>query len=155
MIEKKAIIKNKMGIHMRPADRLVRIASRFSSEVKLVKGSLSVDAKSIMGILMLEAAKDTEVIIQARGVDDIEAVEALKELIDNEFKIRFKLTKKSLDQLKEESLSIDVLAKLKGLENKEYVTEKRFVHSLEATIGEDQTIRYKASILKHSSLKDD
>nr|RMH70023.1 MAG: HPr family phosphocarrier protein [Gemmatimonadota bacterium] len=85
MVELTAIIQNRMGMHMRPADQIVRTASKYDSTIKLIKDGVGVNAKSILGVLMLEAGKGSEITIQADGVDEQDAVDAIKELIDNKF----------------------------------------------------------------------
>ncbi len=78
-------IINKLGLHARAAAKLVHTASRFSSDIKLRKGSEEVDAKSILGILLLAAGKGTTVTVTASGNDEGEAVESIEELIMNRF----------------------------------------------------------------------
>ncbi len=83
--EAEHIIRNKLGLHLRAANKVVRLASRFESDVWLVKDDLEVDAKSIMGITMLAAARGSRVTVRAKGVDAREAVAALGSLIDSKF----------------------------------------------------------------------
>lgn len=85
MFEEKVLIQNRMGMHMRPASQIVQIASKYNSEVKLIKDNVSVNAKSIMGLLMLEAAQGTEITIHADGNDEKDVVDAIKELVDHKF----------------------------------------------------------------------
>jgi phosphocarrier protein HPr len=75
-------IRNRNGLHMRPAMLLVDIASRFASDVKISNGQTSADAKSIMQVTMLAAAAGTKLTLTAKGNDCNQAVEALKELIE-------------------------------------------------------------------------
>ncbi len=72
MLRKKFTIKNKSGLHARPASELVKLASRFKSDIQLSKDGLVVNAKSIMGVL-------------TRGSDEAEAVEAIGQLIESDF----------------------------------------------------------------------
>lgn len=74
-------IINKLGLHARAAAKLVHIAARFSSEIKLRKGTEEVDAKSILGILLLAAAKGTTVTVTASGADESEALDSIERLI--------------------------------------------------------------------------
>jgi len=73
-------IVNPHGLHARPADLFVRLATRFRSTVDIIKGPLQVDGKSILQILTLNAPFGTELTIVAEGPDAEEAVEALAEL---------------------------------------------------------------------------
>lgn len=83
--ERECVIRNKLGLHLRAANKVVRLASRFSSDIWLARGDLEVDAKSIMGLTLLAAACGTRLTVKARGVDAKEAVEALGALIENRF----------------------------------------------------------------------
>ncbi|MFA6187416.1 MAG: HPr family phosphocarrier protein [Phycisphaerae bacterium] len=75
-------IKNRNGLHMRPAMLLVDIASRFTSDIKISNEQTSADAKSIMQVTMLAAAAGTKLTVTAKGHDCNLAVEAIKELIE-------------------------------------------------------------------------
>ena len=72
-----AVIVNKLGLHARPSARLTALASKFASEVWLTKNSRRVNAKSIMGVMMLAAARGSTLLIEAEGPDENEAVLAL------------------------------------------------------------------------------
>ncbi len=85
MFEAKVVVRNAPGIHARPAANLVQLASRFKAEVEIGTESLTVNAKSIMGVLMLAAETGTQLTIRAKGPDECEAVEALVRLIDSGF----------------------------------------------------------------------
>lgn len=78
-------IINKLGLHARAAAKLVHTAARFSSDIKLRKGTEEVDAKSILGILLLAAAKGTTVTITAAGNDEQEALDSIERLILGRF----------------------------------------------------------------------
>lgn len=78
-------IINKLGLHARAAAKLVSLASEFKSEVTLVRNSQQTNAKSIMGVMMLAAAKGTSLKICAQGKDEAKAVEALTRLVNNRF----------------------------------------------------------------------
>lgn len=85
MISAPVTIINKLGLHARAASRLVNCASAFSSEIQIVKGARSVNAKSIMGVLTLAAATGTELVIEAEGSDEQQAVAAVTDLIRERF----------------------------------------------------------------------
>lgn len=85
MTEKIITIKNRAGIHARPAAMIVQAASKFSSRVFLEKTGERINAKSIMGIITLGAGYETELKIIAEGEDEAEAVDTLFRLIDNRF----------------------------------------------------------------------
>jgi phosphocarrier protein HPr len=82
MLKKEAEITNSLGIHARPASMIVKIASAFDSQVELEKDGVKVNAKSIMGVLMLATEQGEKLTIIAEGKDEKEAVEALLELIE-------------------------------------------------------------------------
>lgn len=75
-------IKNRNGLHMRPAMFIVDAASRFSSDIKISNPQTVADAKSIMQVTMLAAGAGTKLTITAKGSDCQEAVNALKDLIE-------------------------------------------------------------------------
>ena len=85
MIVEKLIIKNKLGLHARPAALFVQTASRFDANVTISKDGIEVNGKSIMGILMLAAEKGSEVILKVQGKDERAMFEALKNLLEDEF----------------------------------------------------------------------
>lgn len=83
-IQKIEII-NKLGLHARAAAKLVSTAGRFACRVSLKSGSQEADAKSIMAVMMLAASKGTVVEITCDGEDEIEAMQALVDLISDYF----------------------------------------------------------------------
>jgi len=85
MYQKEVEIKNSLGIHARPASLVVKTAGEFTSDVKLSKDGMEVNAKSIMGVLMLACEQGSKVLIKAEGPDEKEAVEAIVELIERKF----------------------------------------------------------------------
>jgi phosphocarrier protein HPr len=87
MIEKKVRIKNKLGLHARPAALLVKTAAKFLSEISILKDGLEVNGKSILGVLMLAAECGSEITIRATGPDEEATVEALESLIQAKFRI--------------------------------------------------------------------
>jgi phosphocarrier protein HPr len=82
MFKKDAEIVNSLGIHARPASMLVKLASTFDSKVELEKDDVKVNAKSIMGVLMLASEQGDKVTIIAEGKDEKKAVNSLVELIE-------------------------------------------------------------------------
>lgn len=81
-------IENPVGLHARPAATFVKTSQQFASKItvaNLTKASNPVDAKSILGVLTLAVAKGHTIQINAEGEDAVEALQALKELIDNNF----------------------------------------------------------------------
>ncbi len=85
MIAGKVTIVNKLGLHARAASRLVNCASGYASEVRIVRGARSINAKSIMGVLTLAAARGAELVIEVEGADQQQALEALTALIEGRF----------------------------------------------------------------------
>lgn len=81
IIEKNVIIKNKQGLHARPAALFVQIANKFSSEITIIKGKQKINGKSIMGIMMLAAGAGTKVTIVADGDDAEKAIVELEKLL--------------------------------------------------------------------------
>ena len=82
MIERKVVIKNKYGLHARPAALFVQEASKYSSDVTIGKEGLEVNGKSIMGVMMLAAEKGEEVTIKASGKDEADMARALIALLE-------------------------------------------------------------------------
>jgi phosphocarrier protein HPr len=81
MIEKKAIVKSETGIHARPALSVVKEASKFKSEVLIVKDGNEYNAKSIVAIMSMAAVKNDEITIKATGADEEAAAVAMVKLI--------------------------------------------------------------------------
>lgn len=78
-------IVNRLGLHARAAAKLVQTAGRFDSRVSLVMDGDEVDAKSILGILLLAAAQGSSVVVRCEGKDEDEALEAVTRLIADRF----------------------------------------------------------------------
>lgn len=85
MAVKEFTIKNRLGIHARPAARFAKTANAFESTIRVQKDGLEVNGKSIMGIMMLAAAQGNIIQVEAEGTDEQEALRALGELIDQKF----------------------------------------------------------------------
>lgn len=78
-------VVNALGLHARAAAKFVNLAKTFSSTVEVRLGDKSVDGKSIMGVMMLAAARGTELILRVEGPDDAEAFTALTALVADRF----------------------------------------------------------------------
>jgi phosphocarrier protein HPr len=85
MLQKEFLIVNKLGLHARASALFVKTASRFASDIKLAKEGVEVNAKSIMGIMMLAASKGTAVRLTVNGADEDEAMQTIGDLIINGF----------------------------------------------------------------------
>jgi len=87
MIRQPITVSNRLGLHARAAAKLVRLASRFSSEIYISREDANqrIDSKSILGILMLAASKGTRLVISIEGRDEAEAGEAIKQLFEGNF----------------------------------------------------------------------
>jgi phosphocarrier protein len=84
-IERTFVIVNALGMHARPAAMLVQTANRFRSEVLVERDGTQVNAKSIMGVLTLAAAKGSEIVVSCEGDDAAQAMEALARIIESGF----------------------------------------------------------------------
>ena len=85
MKKKELLIENKLGLHARAAAQIVKCASEFVSKITLVKEGLEVDGKSIMGIMMLAAAKGSTIMLHVNGEDEDRAVDGMVNLFKNKF----------------------------------------------------------------------
>lgn len=83
------VIENEKGLHTRPSTELVKCASKFASTIHLSLEEITVNAKSILGILMLAASKGTELKISAEGDDAQEAIDAILGLAKNKFYMNY------------------------------------------------------------------
>lgn len=81
MIERSVEIVNRLGLHARPAAEFVKLAGRFTAEIRVEKDGLEVDGKSIMGVLMLAAEHGSRIVIRAEGADAEQALGALADLV--------------------------------------------------------------------------
>lgn len=84
LIKKKLTVKNKQGLHARPAAVFVQVANKFDSNITVRHGKEKVNGKSIMGILMLGAESGSEIIIEAEGIDADLAVAELGKIVTTE-----------------------------------------------------------------------
>lgn len=85
MIKQSISISNKLGLHARASAKFTKLAGSFSSEIFLTRNNRRVNAKSIMGVMMLAAGMGSEIEIEAEGTDEIEAMAALCALINGKF----------------------------------------------------------------------
>ncbi len=85
LVEREVEIVNPAGMHARPAAEFVKVAGRFSSDIRVEKDGLEVNGKSIMGVLMLAAEMGSRLRVSAEGNDAEDAVDALSELIGRGF----------------------------------------------------------------------
>lgn len=85
MLEKQFMIVNKLGLHARASALFVKTASQFDSDIKVLREGVEVNGKSIMGIMMLAAAKGTLIHLKVAGTDEVTAFQKLGELIENGF----------------------------------------------------------------------
>ena len=85
MIEKILTVRNRAGIHARPAALIAQTANKFALEILLEKESTSVNAKSIMGVITMAAGYNTIITLKAEGADEKEAADAIFTLFESKF----------------------------------------------------------------------
>ena len=85
MLQQDVLIINKLGLHARASAKLTQLASGFKCEVMLSRNNRRVNAKSIMGVMMLAAAKGATVGVETNGEDEDEAMQAILNLVNNHF----------------------------------------------------------------------
>ena len=85
MIEKELEIINKLGLHARASSKFTRLAGQFKSDIWISRNNRRVNAKSIMGVMMLAAAKGTPVTVRVDGEDEAAALEAVAALFERRF----------------------------------------------------------------------
>jgi phosphocarrier protein HPr len=85
MIEKTVTIKNRAGMHARPAAMFVQLAGKYKCKITIEKGSQQINGKSIMGVIQLGATYNTELKLVCDGADEAQAIEALEALFLNRF----------------------------------------------------------------------
>jgi phosphocarrier protein HPr len=81
LTSRQVMVVNQLGIHARAAAKFVHVATRFHAQIRVTRDSRQIDGKSIMGILLLAAARGTAILISADGPDEAAAVDALSELV--------------------------------------------------------------------------
>ncbi len=85
MIEKEIVVSNKLGLHARASAKLVQLVQGFKSTIWLIGGGREVNAKSIMGVMMLAAGIGTPLTLRADGPDETAALDAIASLFDRKF----------------------------------------------------------------------
>jgi phosphocarrier protein HPr len=85
MLKQTVTIRNRLGLHARPSAKLSKLAGSFTSDVHLARNDRRVNAKSIMGVMMLAAGPDSDVEIETHGVDEAAAMQALVALFESRF----------------------------------------------------------------------
>jgi len=85
MMQREVVVTNELGLHARAAARFVHLAARFGSQIRVGRDNKMMDGKSIMGILLLAAARGTLLTITAHGSDEAAAIEALVGLVESGF----------------------------------------------------------------------
>lgn len=85
MEERKATVKNSLGIHARPSALIVQAAAKFVSEITLIQEGLEINGKSIMGVMMLAAETGAVIQVRTEGEDEAQAAEKMVEMIENKF----------------------------------------------------------------------
>ena len=89
MIQQDLKIINRLGIHARPAAKIAQTAAQFACNIQLQKDGVTVDAKSIMGVMMLAAEFGSNLCVMADGDDEQQAMSALQKLFENKFDEEF------------------------------------------------------------------
>ena len=84
-VERRVVLTNRMGLHARPSTAIATAASRFQSDVSITKDDMTVDAKSVLELLMLAAECGSELIVRADGGDADKAVQAVVGLVESKF----------------------------------------------------------------------
>lgn len=84
-ISKTLVVQNKLGIHARPAALFAKTANKFKSDVFVEKDGETINAKSIMGLMMLAAGPGSKILVIAKGPDAADAVKAIEELLESKF----------------------------------------------------------------------
>jgi phosphocarrier protein len=85
MIEKIVTVRNRAGIHARPAALIAQTAVKFNCEIVLEKGHSTINAKSIMGVITLAAGYNTQLTVRTEGTDEAQAAESIAALFENKF----------------------------------------------------------------------
>jgi phosphocarrier protein HPr len=85
MTSRTVTVVNQLGLHARAAAKFVHLATRFDAQIRVIRDTKVMDGKSIMGILLLAAARGTAITVEAAGVDEQAAVDALVQLVESGF----------------------------------------------------------------------
>jgi phosphotransferase system HPr (HPr) family protein len=86
MIQKKVTVLNKLGLHARPSAKVVQTASKYQSEISLTKGTMTINVKSMLGVMALAAEYGTELILRVEGEDEKEAAREIVRLFKTKFR---------------------------------------------------------------------
>lgn len=78
-------VQNKLGLHARASAKLTEVSSEFESEIALIFNNQKVNAKSIMGVMMLAASFGSKIIVEAKGKDEFEAIKKIQEIFESKF----------------------------------------------------------------------
>jgi len=84
MVEKTLTVGNKLGLHARVATMMVQTMRNYSCQVTLVKDGVEVDARSVLGLLLLAASPGSEILVRAQGLDSMEAINEISRIIQDE-----------------------------------------------------------------------
>lgn len=85
MVEQQVTIQNRLGLHARACSVFVKEAAKYASHVTLARDGLEVNAKSILGVMMLAAERGAELLLRAEGSDEVEALAALVKVVNDKF----------------------------------------------------------------------
>jgi len=85
MIEREVTIRNRAGLHTRPAAAIVKLAAKFQAEFYIEKDDLQINGKSIIGVMTLAAEQGSKLILKFEGPDEVEAFKAMEELFESGF----------------------------------------------------------------------
>lgn len=85
MVQKELTILNRLGLHARPAAQIAQTAAGFECDIELTKDNVTINAKSIMGVMMLAAEFGSTICVTTRGTDEIQALAALEKLFNDKF----------------------------------------------------------------------
>jgi len=85
MVEQQVTIQNRLGLHARACSVFVKEAAKYASHVTLARDGLEVNAKSILGVMMLAAERGAELTLRAEGADEVEALAALVRVVNDKF----------------------------------------------------------------------
>ena len=85
MTEKILTVRNRAGIHARPAALIAQTANKFSSEVTMIKDDAEINAKSIMGVITMAAGYNTQITLRTEGPDEVDCANAIVQLFENKF----------------------------------------------------------------------
>lgn len=89
MVQKELTILNRLGLHARPAAQIAQTAAGFECDIELTKDNVTINAKSIMGVMMLAAEFGSQVRVTAKGADEVQALATLEKLFNDKFNEEF------------------------------------------------------------------